>query len=395
MREKIGIKGGSKVDVMERRVELELDGIIKSMASNQPPAPTSPPPPRTYAPVPCIPPFCTFECAPLPPPSTCSSKYGPSPPPPPPPHLRCPSGNVHPISISIPSTTIVPCVPLKDPSSKIAVQSSSGPYKFTSNEEHSYKASYRASYHGLTRKKSGCDCLRHYEILSQGSVPFFTDGFEDCTDIVMVHFPKEVVNDSKPRDDMSDEEYYCRVDYLLNVTRSSLTTVSAAKQVLETAGKEDVMKVLFLGGNEGVDYVRDSLLHGFKVLMRERGGEVVDFVRPGHMYLKDFKGRNEELYGLGYTYSHWIESWGDDVYRGNIKERLEQREFDLVVFGSVYRGMPFWEEVREHYGKEEIVLVDGEDEHGRGKEELWGEGWFFMREISEEVVNTEGCEIIR
>ena len=57
--------------------------------------------------------------------------------------------------------------------------------------------------------------------------------------------------------------------------------------------------------------------------------------------------------------------------------------------------MPFWEEVREHYGKEEIVLVDGEDEHGRGKEELWGEGWFFMREISEEVVNTEGCEIIR
>ena len=127
---------------------------------------------------------------------------------------------------------------------------------------------------------------------------------------------------------MSDEEYYCRVDYLLNVTRSSLTTVSAARQVLETVGKEDVMKVLFLGGNEGVDYVRDSLLHGFKVLMRERGGEVVDFVRPGHMYLKDYKGRNEELYGLGYTYSHWIESWGDDVYRGNIKERLEQVRFE-------------------------------------------------------------------
>lgn len=90
----------------------------------------------------------------------------------------------------------------------------------------------------------------------------------------MVNLNKRMIEDSGPDKVKSDEEYYCRAQYLLEETRGSLTTIEVARGVLERIGRREVRRVLFLGGNEGVDYVRDSLLHGFKLLMEELGGEV-------------------------------------------------------------------------------------------------------------------------
>jgi hypothetical protein len=66
-----------------------------------------------------------------------------------------------------------------------------------------------------------------------------------------------------------------------------------------------------------------------------------------------------------------------------------------VVFGSVHRGMPLLEVVKEVYGREEIAFVDGEDEHEcRKVKELMREGKVFMREIGEHWVEEEGCVVV-
>ena len=121
----------------------------------------------------------------------------------------------------------------------------------------------------------------------------------------------------------------------------------------------------------------------------------MDFARPRHMYFGEgqapgvggyaFEWGREGLYGLGYSYAWTMAEEQDDVDRTDIRRRVEEKEFDLVVFGSVHRGMPFFEDVMKHYGKEDIVFVDGEDIHRwcTKSKELVGKGWYFMREIPE------------
>ena len=45
----------------------------------------------------------------------------------------------------------------------------------TDADEIGYYKEYQHSRFGLTYKKAGWDCHRHYEILSSGAVPYFTD----------------------------------------------------------------------------------------------------------------------------------------------------------------------------------------------------------------------------
>jgi hypothetical protein len=48
-----------------------------------------------------------------------------------------------------------------------------GGYKF--NDEQSYYNDYAKSYFGVTMKKAGWDCLRHYEIIANNCLPYFVD----------------------------------------------------------------------------------------------------------------------------------------------------------------------------------------------------------------------------
>lgn len=43
------------------------------------------------------------------------------------------------------------------------------------NTENLYYQQYAESYFGLTKKKSGWDCMRHYEIIRVGCIPYFPD----------------------------------------------------------------------------------------------------------------------------------------------------------------------------------------------------------------------------
>jgi len=62
--------------------------------------------------------------------------------------------------------------------------------------EESYYDMYQTAYFSYTSKKGGWDTLRHYEIIANGSIPFFVD-IENCPKHTLWNFPKERAIQSK------------------------------------------------------------------------------------------------------------------------------------------------------------------------------------------------------
>ena len=57
-------------------------------------------------------------------------------------------------------------------------------------QENKYYEMYQNSIFSLTYKKNGWDCLRHYEILANGSIPLFIK-LDDCPNNTLTSLPKE------------------------------------------------------------------------------------------------------------------------------------------------------------------------------------------------------------
>ena len=56
--------------------------------------------------------------------------------------------------------------------------------------ENQYYNMYQNSIFSLTYRKTGWDCLRHYEILANGSIPMFL-GLDDCSTNTLTNLPKK------------------------------------------------------------------------------------------------------------------------------------------------------------------------------------------------------------
>lgn len=65
-------------------------------------------------------------------------------------------------------------------------------HNFTYADEDSYYDNYRESLYACTWKKAGWDCMRHYEILACGAIPYFI-GLKGCPPRTMTLFPKRLV----------------------------------------------------------------------------------------------------------------------------------------------------------------------------------------------------------
>tara|TARA_B100000519_G_scaffold40574_1_gene30446 strand:- start:3737 stop:4750 length:1014 start_codon:yes stop_codon:yes gene_type:complete len=63
-------------------------------------------------------------------------------------------------------------------------------------EEESYYDMYQTAYFSYTSKKGGWDTLRHYEIIANGSIPFFVD-IENCPKNTLWNLPKEKLIEAK------------------------------------------------------------------------------------------------------------------------------------------------------------------------------------------------------
>jgi hypothetical protein len=97
------------------------------------------------------------------------------------------NGSAFPISFSIPKDLIVKSVPEKTYYLMPLVPGVESTYIYPTQQ--SYYKQYQDSLFGLTWKKAGWDCLRHYEILSQGCLPLFLD-IAHLPSTIMTTFPR-------------------------------------------------------------------------------------------------------------------------------------------------------------------------------------------------------------
>ena len=103
--------------------------------------------------------------------------------------------NVEPINLSVPKSKILKSIDIK-PIHLVAplIPGKSKTYIYK-NEEDYYKM-YQKSIFGVTYKKTGWDCMRHYEILMNGCLPLFLD-IENCPDLTMKNLPKKKITEIK------------------------------------------------------------------------------------------------------------------------------------------------------------------------------------------------------
>lgn len=285
----------------------------------------------------------------------------------------------HPIWFSIPSELVVDqTVPAADKTDGFAQAQPNfgGTAGWTISDPTEYYHGYARSLYGLTSKKAGWDCLRHYEILMNGCVPYFTD-LEAMPSSTMVSFPRQLVraamqlpgidaqNRTVDREIFADHEHrYDRINRaLLEHTRCLLTTEATAQYVLDTLGTCRPKSVLFLSGDVRPDYQRCTLLHGLKSLL---GSDCVDVPRIDHLYSDYPADSASQLYGRGFSYARFLDPVvvrEDLIDRGDIPERLRHGEFELVIYGSAHRGLPFHDQVVRTYPSDRIAYVCGEDTH--------------------------------
>lgn len=153
---------------------------------------------------------------------------------------------IHPISFAMP---LEKCSTVyREKTNYIAPMDPRDRSTYIYDRERSYYEQYASSLFGITMKKNGWDCVRHYEIMANNCVPLFLD-IDHCPSGVMTTLPKEpikralgLVNEKglewfaeDPGEsawlELNDEiqlhfRKYCTTDalaeYFLNVIRSSI-----------------------------------------------------------------------------------------------------------------------------------------------------------------------------
>lgn len=95
-----------------------------------------------------------------------------------------------------------------------------GKSKYNFTKEIDYIKHYSQCYFALTYKKDGWDCLRHYEIIAAGCIPYFLD-IDKIPLNIMNTYPKKLIKEAMNLNGLPTEEYlknYIKKNDKLNLT---------------------------------------------------------------------------------------------------------------------------------------------------------------------------------
>jgi len=135
--------------------------------------------------------------------------------------------NLVPITFAIPTCKITE--PNKNKTKEYATCIPGQPETYIFTDEKSYYEDYRNSYYGVTMKKAGWDCLRHYEILANYCMPYFV-GLEECPNQTLFNFPKILLLEArKLAENFNETAYYQLLDAVFERTKKNLTTKALAE----------------------------------------------------------------------------------------------------------------------------------------------------------------------
>jgi hypothetical protein len=267
---------------------------------------------------------------------------------------------VYPITFSIPESKIVTEMQDKTKLLSNLIPGNISTYIYNTEEE--YYNEYKSSLFATTTKKAGWDCMRHYEILASGTIPYFPN-IEECPEDTIALLPKDLIKEGnvlfeKIKSQAINEEAIIEsnklITSLLEYTRTNLTTVKMAQYILNMTNNSNASNILYLSQDTSPDYLRCLTLHGFKELI---GKSCHDYPKIPHIYKSDSIDYSK-LYGKGITYSNLI----DDGLHDNdldltIEEDILNTKYDLIIYGSYHRGMPYYNKLLLTYPPEKIILI--------------------------------------
>ena len=297
-----------------------------------------------------------------------------------------------PIEFSINDSKIVSQVPRK---TKLLADLIPGNHKtYIYKEEKPYYEEYKKSWFGITHKKSGWDCMRHYEILACGCIPLFND-IESCPVNTMVFVHEDIIiktnelylemkkclSDIDIIDPCLENKAIEYIQILLDHTRKYLTNKKISEYILDKINfKKTDKKILYLSKDINADYLRCEVLVGFKELL---GINCHDYPKIDHIYKECPDSKVKIQWGYGISYTKLINNDKHDYKLDNtIEEDIKNHIYDLVIYGSYHRGMILWEIVNSAYKPDEIVLLCGEDIHNCNYQDYVNSGYnVFVREL--------------
>lgn len=106
------------------------------------------------------------------------------------------------------------------------------------HSETAYYDQYSDAWFGYTMKKGGWDCMRHYEIMACGCLPYFHD-LESCPPQVMYWLPKQALIKARHlcdnwfNEDRNIEKWIEIMDEVRVALKCDLTTEAMAQHILD------------------------------------------------------------------------------------------------------------------------------------------------------------------
>jgi hypothetical protein len=322
---------------------------------------------------------------------------------------------VYPINFSISSSKIIEHIPTK--TRLIAPLFPGELHTYVYDNEKEYYQMYQESCFAFTRKKSGWDCLRHYEIMANGCLPIFIE-LRECPSNIMTMLPKQLLLDihdfyyqfiqgkKESIQDLTTEEFQqieSYIEQIVDYTRNKLTNHMMAQYILHTIRKgteiqnidwtpksnntleiqpphKEINKILFLSGCIKPDYLRCTLLSGLKEIYHQDCHEI-----PMIPHIYQEYPTPHECYGKGITYTLLFpeKEYRDASLDMTLLKDIEHHTYDIIIYGNYHRGMPYWELIHQYYTPHEIILLCGEDTHTCTYSTYCEQGYHvFVRELT-------------
>ena len=144
--------------------------------------------------------------------------------------------NIKPITFSYPKEHLSEVNKSKTQKKGIVIPGDKSTYIF--KDEKSYYDDYNKSYFGITEKKAGWDCMRHYEIMGNYCLPYFPD-LMYCPKNTLFNFPKDLIMEgNKLMDNFDKWEYFRILDEMFEYFKNNLTTEAVAQDLINRINEE-------------------------------------------------------------------------------------------------------------------------------------------------------------
>lgn len=144
---------------------------------------------------------------------------------------ECLDSSIRPITFAIPESQLIKTNVHKTKLFATVIPGKLDTYMF--HNEVDYYNDYASSYYGITHKKAGWDCMRHYEILANKCIPYFTD-LSECPQYTLSTFPKDIIletNEYAKKNEIHPD-YEKLNEELFNYTKENLTTKKLIEKIL-------------------------------------------------------------------------------------------------------------------------------------------------------------------